>query len=138
METPPCSEAHCVGGFPGSAGADPSLRWDDRQGGFGCLMRSRSPGLDTRDDRAPAERSGSPGQEVTHPTALDTPRLRMRRASAMVLGMFVQSPVGHHGRETSQDCHGARKAVCGVFLCLRGGPLVPLHARRMIAWREAP
>jgi hypothetical protein len=62
---------------------------------------------------------GSPGQEVTRPTPLDTPRLRMRRASATVVVMSVQSPAGHHGRETSQDRHGERKAVCGFFLRLR-------------------
>jgi hypothetical protein len=34
MDMPPCSEARRVGGFPGGAGADPPLRWDDRQGVF--------------------------------------------------------------------------------------------------------
>jgi hypothetical protein len=53
------------------------------------------------------------------PTALDTPRLRMRRSSAMVMAMYFQSPAVHHGRETSKDRHGERKAVCGFFMCLR-------------------
>jgi hypothetical protein len=51
--------------------------------------------------------------------ALNTPRLRLRRSPAMVVAMFSQSPAVHHCRETSEDRHGARKAVCGFFLCLR-------------------
>ena len=37
----------------------------------------------------------------------------------MVVAMSIQSPAGHHGRETSQDRHGQMKAVRGFFVRLR-------------------
>jgi hypothetical protein len=119
MATPPGSEARRVRGFPSDAGANPPPELDDRQGVFDALCvpahrvftpEATTPRLSCR---------GSPGQEVTRPTALDTPRLRLRRASARVLAMSFQSPAGHDGRETSKDRHGEMTAVCGFFMRLR-------------------
>jgi hypothetical protein len=79
----------------------------------------RLPCLSTRDDHAPAElsRLTRPGGDAPHRPR--HPRLRLRRASGMVVVMFVQSPAGHDGRETSKDRHGEMTAVCGFFMRLR-------------------
>jgi hypothetical protein len=97
----------------------PLPEWDDRQGVFDAWCSAAHPVSTPETTTLRLSCRGSPGQAVTRPTALDTPRLRMRRASAMVLAMSVQSPAVYHGRETSQDRHGERKAVCGFFMRLR-------------------
>jgi hypothetical protein len=137
METPPCFEERRVGGCPDGAGADPPPEWDDRQGVFDALCapahQASTPETTTlrrRGQAHQARRSCAPSPRH--------PRLRMRRSSATVMVMFVQSPPVPHCRETSKDRHGARKAVCGFCMRLRGGPLVHLQSKRIIAWRKAP
>jgi hypothetical protein len=72
METPPCSEARRVGWVPDGACADPPPELDDRQGVFYALC-SPAHHVSTPETTTPRLRCrGSPGQEVTSPTALDT------------------------------------------------------------------